>query len=721
MRLTTSHPRSDLQARKKAQKLRLPFFHAGLACTGLTWAFLTIALLKNWSYPAIAQTDAQTGLIAPNLQTERGQAFLYVNPAIGQDNSGSGGSQSPFRTIHHALQVAQPNTVILLAPGLYSTETGEVFPLQMRSGITIQGDPSTAGQGIVVRGGGAFATVSQGSQNVTFVGATNALLTGVTITNPQGHGLWIESSNPTIAHNTFSGSDRSGIRVTGTALGAIQQNRFRQNRETGLSIAGAAQPEVRENLFEQTEVGITIADSAAPLIVQNQIRRNRVGVWVQDSARPVLRRNAIDQSRESGVVALNNSMPDLGTAEDAGENQFRDNRRQDVDAARTTQTVPIAGNQLSMRQVSGRVDFAGAMRSSFPLGIIGQTVAQQPDLENSSAQPEELGRSIATTHTLTSTLSTNAHSTLVASALIGQLPPGITFEPSIAVSPTATIAAVGEGRLSSAQNSPVQNTPVQNTPVQNTITERTIAETAQSVSIPIPVPPPENAAVLMSAVRPVHSANPSGNNHSSNLSGDIDGSPSAASMPALLSPSDSALIGAVPVAVSVIVPQPFAASGVATSPRQSFPEVPMMQSALILPAPPVSSPAVPQAAPAPDMPVERGDRLALLSNVLPVPDGDAPIGNTGDLPRVSIPSGQTWSAGGAVYSPSQAALRYRVVVEASSERVQALVRSLIPSAFVIADRGRPVMQVGAFSDRDNAEDAVRLLNQRGLRAVIQRL
>ncbi|MBD2023374.1 SPOR domain-containing protein, partial [Leptolyngbya sp. FACHB-711] len=32
-----------------------------------------------------------------------------------------------------------------------------------------------------------------------------------------------------------------------------------------------------------------------------------------------------------------------------------------------------------------------------------------------------------------------------------------------------------------------------------------------------------------------------------------------------------------------------------------------------------------------------------------------------------------------------------------------------------------LMQVGAFSDRDNAEDAVRLLNQSGLRAVIQRL
>lgn len=662
MRLITSSCQSGF----KAEKLFLLLLWAGLAGAGLVAALC----LTGWSRPAAAQAIPDR---SNALRFQRSQTFLFVDPAIGADN-GSGSQQSPFRTIQHALQVAQPHTVILLAPGLYSADSGEIFPLQMRSHITIQGDPGTAGQGIVLRGGAQFVSPSQGSQNVTLIGATNALLMGVTVTNPQGHGVWIESSNPTIAHNTFADSQQSGVTVTGNALAAIQQNRFRQNRSTGLTISGTAQPEVRQNRFEQTEVGITIAESASPLIVQNQISRNRTGILVQDNARPVLRRNTIEYSREAGLIARNVSQPDLGTAADAGQNQFRENR-QDVNATGTTQTVPIAGNQLTAQQVSGKVDFTGAIDPA----PVPQTTAQRPDptlARSASTEPDQ----------------PQPEETIAAA------------RPAEPIAPTPLIHQLPPQRTAS-NRSPSPSLPIPPAPPLPPLPPSPHPST---LSIPIPVPPPENAGILVSSARPVSIPVPPPNPAIAAPSSD---SP-------LNSPLNSTMMAAVPVSVPFRVPQPLAATEMTAPIANSFAAVPVMQSSLALPA----LPPVPHLS-APVTPAESEVLLALQSNVLPVPDGDAPIGNTGDMPRINVPAGQRGSGGGAGYSPEQlrSMLRYRVVVEATSERIQAMVRSLVPSAFVVSERGRPLIQVGAFSDRDNAEDAVRLLNQNGLRAVVQRL
>jgi hypothetical protein len=71
----------------------------------------------------------------------------YVNPATGKDtNSGTAGS--PFKTIGKALKVASGSksptgVTITLAPGAYTTASGEVFPLVVPSGVSI----SLAGNG----------------------------------------------------------------------------------------------------------------------------------------------------------------------------------------------------------------------------------------------------------------------------------------------------------------------------------------------------------------------------------------------------------------------------------------------------------------------------------------------------------------------------------------------------------------------------------------------
>jgi parallel beta-helix repeat protein len=157
-----------------------------------------------------------------------------VNPFLGDDN-GDGSQRSPFQTITQALQVAQPNTVLLLSVGTYSTETGETFPLVLKPGVTLQGNLSTRGRGIVIRGGGTFLSPTRASQNITILSEDRAVVSGVTIINPNpgGYEVWIESGSPTITSNTLSGNTDEAIAINNNSTPMLQNNDF--TREAGFT------------------------------------------------------------------------------------------------------------------------------------------------------------------------------------------------------------------------------------------------------------------------------------------------------------------------------------------------------------------------------------------------------------------------------------------------------------------------------------------------------
>jgi parallel beta-helix repeat protein len=326
----------------------------------------SVTLLGANLSSAIAQISTVT---SPRIQGETTNVqmkTLFVNPNIGDDKNGNGSdctdpNRTPCKTITRALQLAQPNTVIMLAPGEYSAKTGEIFPLILKSGVAIQGDIQTKGRNVNIIGGGEFLSRSFGGQNVTVVGANQASLSGVTIVNanPRGYGLWIESTNPVVQDNTFTGSTQDGIAVTGNATPSISRNYFFRNGANGMTISGTARPEVRENIFEQTGFGINIAQNAAPVIVANQIQQNRSGIIIQANARPLLRNNLIQGSKEDGLVVISQAVPDLGTAIDPGRNDFRSNGRYDINAQAAKELISAAGNNLARNRFVGRLDIQG--------------------------------------------------------------------------------------------------------------------------------------------------------------------------------------------------------------------------------------------------------------------------------------------------------------------------------------------------------------------------
>lgn len=298
--------------------------------------------------------------IAPVSQAARPGALLDVNSQTGDDAAGQAG-QGPFRTIASALEAAQdaPGTTVRLAPGLYSAESGERFPLRVPDGVTLVGDPSNQGRSVTIRGAGGFSSRSFSQQSVAIVLTGGGTVMGVTVSNPmqRGTGIWVESdgASPVIRNNTLSGSHRDGMFVTGRAAPQVLNNWFQDNGGNGLSIARDASGLIRENRFQSTGFGITIGGTASPVVEGNEVVQNRDGVVVSGSAQPLLRRNAIERNTNDGLVVIDRAQPDLGTAFSPGENRITSNGRYAIFNATKGSPISAVGNSLDGSRVMGSV------------------------------------------------------------------------------------------------------------------------------------------------------------------------------------------------------------------------------------------------------------------------------------------------------------------------------------------------------------------------------
>lgn len=286
--------------------------------------------------------------------------ILYVDSKQGSDRQSNGSQESPLQTITQALKLAQPNTVISLSPGTYSEETGESFPLIIRKSVTIKGSPSSQGHNVVINGSGDFSSPTGAGQQVTIAAIREAKgLTGVTVTNPhtRGHGLWIESANPSVTSNSFIRNGNTGLSVNGRSNPIISNNYFSRNGGNGLLIYGTSKPQITNNEFNNTGFGVSIVQNAVPTLVSNSFSRNRIGIILEGNAQATLRKNEITNSSEFGLVAIAKSRVDLGTISQPGNNVFRGNKKLDIQNA-TLNSITAAGTEINGR-TEGKINFRG--------------------------------------------------------------------------------------------------------------------------------------------------------------------------------------------------------------------------------------------------------------------------------------------------------------------------------------------------------------------------
>jgi hypothetical protein len=644
---------------------------------------MAVAQQMSVSEPA-SSSPAQVSTTTTNRQQ-----LLFVNPIVGHDVTGDGSQRSPFRTITHALQRAEPNTVIMLAAGTYSAETGEVFPLQLKPDTTIQGDPSTQGRGITIRGGGAFTSADSIEQNVTILAADRAQLIGVTVSNPnaQGYGLWTESSTALIANNTFTSSQSQSISTSGDRLAGIQNNRFARSRAAETTSA---------------------AQSGASQSGSARSRSSQVGVQtVQQSA-------AITDLPPATSPSATSAMPTITTPPPLVS------RSPSSPAYPPVTHVASAGNWQSLRY-------------STPV----TTSPSQPDRQISVPPPVVSPAASAADGEIVpiaapmSTVSTpsSAATPATATPAIATRSQSISSTPAVQIAVMPPVQSTRSNRASSSRETPTR----ENRSIPARSATRTVASASSpavnSVTAPaiaISVPPPVTTVrqtvqpFAQSAAQPQRSfrSNPAGSDQ-----------PTSTQPPALTPIAAPTAT----TAIEIPVPPPETAPNVMlayAAPSSGFAptfSAPTFSAPIEIPVPlPESSAIPPTLAPSQAISppkVSATVTAAATGDLLPVPTGDIPIGNVGDMPRVSVAGTPSpWGSGAQLASSyARASLRYRVVVDASSERTQSLVQSIVPDAFLTSIGGQSLMQVGAFSDRVNAEQAVQRLTQNGLVAVIQEI
>ena len=345
------------------------------------------------AHPALSITQAQTWKTSQLPQTA---SLIYVAPRA--NPNGNGSPNNPYPSIAAALATKPvAGTVIQLQEGLYSTDTGESFPIKLPAGVTLRGAPTVRGLNTVIRGGSRFISTSFASQNITILADNDARIEGVTVTNPntRGTAVWVESGKRVaIANNTFINSDREGLFLTGTADAIVSDNVFRRNGANGLSAVGSSTGEIRNNTFESTGFGLAIGQNSRVNVSNNNILNNTDGIIISNLSAPTLRNNLISDNKRDGIVILKDRKgyptPDLGTSNNLGKNTFRNNLGKDINNNSGVTQVAV-GNQLDPKKIAGNIAFVGESPTapapqipSTPLPMATATLAPARNTANPS-------------------------------------------------------------------------------------------------------------------------------------------------------------------------------------------------------------------------------------------------------------------------------------------------------------------------------------------------
>lgn len=251
---------------------------------------------------------------------------LYVNSKTGDDRSGTGAEMSPFRTLTHSLNVARSGTTIIVEPGtVYSADSGEVFPIRMKSGVilkkrTIKDTGLTApiSPNPTIRGGARYDIPdSPGGRYAAVVGADNAEISGFSfqLVNSPGHtgtgdgtGILCDGTSPVIRNNQFSGNGHAGITLLGTAHPQITDNTFTGNVNWGITAYGESYPTVSGNSFS-TKSGIDCTDRSHPTIDRNTFSTGGIGVSTKGWSQAVISNNVIKGNEDYGIMVRMDSTP----------------------------------------------------------------------------------------------------------------------------------------------------------------------------------------------------------------------------------------------------------------------------------------------------------------------------------------------------------------------------------------------------------------------------
>ena len=635
-----------------------------LLASYLALAAVTSALLVG---PATKPAAAQTALPARSVANRpaRGTASyqtLYVDSAMGSD-SDSGLDSQPLQTITRALEIASPNTVIVLSPGRYTRESGEIFPLQMKSGVTIQGRPGSSDRAAIIEGGGNFTSPTRSQQNATIIAADRAGIAQVAISNPDGYGIWVESTSPTILETALVGNRQTGIYVA-SGSPRVQGSYFSGNQVAGLIVFGVSNANIQHNTFDGTGDAIRVLDGATPEIIGNRITNNEAGVVLIGNAQPVIRDNQIVGNRQNEVVEVATQLRSVGAPVGFAEENAIDKEPGEL--------------------LTGRIE-----------PIVAEPVVTEPiDVEPVAVEP--------------ATIEPIAVEPVAPVAVEPVAVEPVAIE-AIAINPLAAIEPPAVEPIA-AEPVAVEPVAVEPVAVEPIAVEPIAAEpvAVEPVAVePVAIEPvPELVSLRSTLVRPVSMqpapVQPIEEEMANSEAVDIavissEEIPAGAPGSAL-----QALQSGLALAPRAVTGDNTDSPGSILRNRRSRPTESEDNNSIESPEPAIQP-----------SPIINNNRLA-------VPNSSIPIGSGASSTIFSPPNGGGAGAPPAPPSRAQAlGLYYRVFVEADDPFEQDSVREVVPDAFRTRFEGQAVMQVGAFPTEEEAEERRRLLADRNFEVRVE--
>lgn len=681
--------------------------------------------------------------IAQANETTSGYTVLHVNAQSGNDQQGDGSQLRPYQTITQALTSAEANTLILLSGGVYSADSGEIFPIVLQPRVTIQAlaGPNTAA--VVIQGNGQYYSASSGLRNVAILGADNAGLANVTVSNPhpEGTGLWVESGNPIILDNAFFQNGAHGIYLAGSGAPVIRGNYFAENGQAGLVIAGPSSAQVQANVFENTGAGIVVAPEASPQISDNRISQNLEGLVMHADARPSLSNNDITRNRRNNILdyapwenipvismpaASQPSPPTIASAE--------------VSTPADSTELSPAATQTSVEEITpsatGSPSIDPMPNLTEPLQVSGSSdLAPTPETANLTAPPSEVTATESSIQESVPAIPTDLSPEAALPSLDAIALP-ITGSPALAPPPDRDSLAATTPELTTTEITvpnvpdavPISAESVLGSNLTSDLDAATLA--LASADIDFPIASPVSSALGNLNLAPISTAIAAAEQLAllTNDSSATSISPSAAE------PSSTEVFAPLPTV------EPAAADG-----SQSSTNTLDQSEAIVLPVIPapdvtIAKPLEPQPVVSatneleeviqplgnlPELPANTAASTTTVTTPLRVPGANIPLGSGGDLPDL-------FTTGAAAALPNEGpppppslasslGLTFKVLVAGSDRTIQDAVRARVPDAFRTQVNGRQYMQVGAYPTFEEAQALVDQLSQAGLQAQVEEI
>jgi parallel beta-helix repeat protein len=258
----------------------------------------------------------------------------YVNISSGDDLTGDGTSDTPWKTLHHALYRVNGGTAgsysVNLALGTYSVANGEANDSLaiIQDNVTIIGESGSSPvlDGTDASMWGYGIGIDQDADSITIYNlelsnfSTAGLIiegTGSSVKNcnihDNGTGLWIEStaSSATIKdnqiHENGAGYYSIGVWIRGASGVTVAGNQIYTHEYYGIGVEDCSPIIQRNEIYGNEWSGIDIwayTREASPQIANNLIYSGASGITMsamEESASPAIYHNSIDAGTEDGI------------------------------------------------------------------------------------------------------------------------------------------------------------------------------------------------------------------------------------------------------------------------------------------------------------------------------------------------------------------------------------------------------------------------------------